>query len=289
MQGRSGEKFIQGLLWYILNNDSKFSNAFCRWARWPPRPTAVIEEVMEGRNRHDLQLRWSNGMRRNIELKLWAGPTDNQIHNPDTIDLLICPKRYDRSFNVRKRMHWEDFAIHVATASDFSKALFVGLDDFAWTGGAVSASSVRREIEEWYRGDSSASYGSWFLRGCGDIAAKLGLVVRLSTRIYKSKRVGFWGHYFQRPLDDKEEALWNGFIFTLDRSGTCDRMEFLTQIGRRREERLHRRWPTVIPDWYPFLDWGRTGILYPSVDGKFTISGWIGKSEPLLKAYSKSV
>lgn len=100
---RTGERLIQGLLRFLLDNDADFAKAFCSWAQWPASVKTVREEWPQGCHRHDLVVTLENGLRRNVELKLWAGLTESQSRDSQAIDLFIVPERYSVEFPAIKQ------------------------------------------------------------------------------------------------------------------------------------------------------------------------------------------
>jgi hypothetical protein len=285
---RKGERLVQGVLLFLLTNDQPFRRAFCEWAGWPRELRHIAEEKREGAHRHDLYFEFDDGSKRNLELKLWAGPTERQSADPESIDLFLVPERYQSSgcspFPAKKLRHWEDFKEAVVKRSPFAQRLLQGFDTYAWTGGSIERRALKTEVELWWAGKDCEWRGTWFLRGCADCAAKLGLRYNLSARLRRADRLGYWGYYLKSSRFPEKAGfwLWFGFIFQTNDHNSVEELELILQVPRALEARLGMR--PVIPAWYK-EDWGKTGVSIDPVDDQYTVAGWWEKCETCIRQY----
>ena len=282
---RPGERFVQGLLQFLLQNDPDFAAAFCRWAGWSGCFLSSHEEEREGIHRHDLVIHLDGNQQKKVELKLWAGLTTSQRKDPGSIDLFIVPARYHTQLPAHKTKTWESFQQEVVSASSLARTLFFEMDDFAWTGGSVPVARLKHEIETWWAGSDTDWRGGWFLKGCNEQAKKLKLGATSANRLYPKRRVGYWGYY----LKTKERSklwLWNGFVFSVGDRGDLKNHVFVLQISESAKRRVAKH-ETVIPDWYPWSE-GKTGILIQPFDGRYAVSDWWDKCEGLLREFGGS-
>lgn len=280
---RTGERLIQGLLRFLLDNDADFANAFCSWAQWPASVTTVREECADGCHRHDLVLTFENGQRRNIELKLWAGLTDSQSRDSQAIDLFIVPERYSGGVPRDKAKSWESLNRNVVSKSALAKRILAGFEEYTWTGGSLPLATLQREVQNWIDGTEADWRGRWFLKGCNDCLDDhdLNLHPSNATKLLPEERLGYWGYYLRRPVDQGTDRwLWNGIIFSYKASLE---VAYIVQISQELSRLLGCR-RKVMPPWYP-REHGATGVRIEAQDGIFSVEGWWNQVGDVLKEY----
>jgi len=287
---RPRERFVQGLLQFLLQNDPDFAAAFCRWAGWSGRFLGSREELPDGIHRHDLVIHLGGNQHKTVELKLWAGLTTSQRKDPGSIDLFIAPARYRFRLPTHKTKTWESFQQEVVPVSSLARTLFFEMDDFAWTGGSVLVARLGHEIETWWAGSDTDWRGmdwrgTWFLKGCNEQARKLSTAATYASKLDPKPGVGYWGYYL-KTKECPKLWLWNGFVFSVDGRKHLKDHVFVLQISKSAERRVAKQ-ETVIPDWYPWSE-GKTGILIHPSDGRYAVSDWWDNCKGLLREFAGS-
>jgi len=263
---RSGERLVQGLLLFLLQSDEAFRSAFLRWLGWPNASVAIQEEYIDGCHRHDLLFTFPEGIRKTLELKLWAGWTDAQSTDPCNIDCVLVPRLREPDsiavFSAAKVRTWEALLQDVAVHSPMAMQLLRGFDEYTWTGQIFHRADLIAEIERWWRsGEDADPYrGSVFLQHCSARAKELGLDSTAASQLYRQKDYGYWGRYLiNKNFEHWRQRLWFGFVFRM--KGTEVRqVEFAMQalsadIGRG------IGLSSELPDWYPWALSPAIGII----------------------------
>ena len=279
-EDRSGERLVQGILVYLMENDVEFRSAFCRWLGWATEWTAVREEVKTKTQRHDLVVHFRDGSSESIELKLWAGLTEAQSKHSRDIAWVIVPEARKRElaaqFAPERTMTWEDLVDNVASQSSFAERVLSGLKEYAWMGNCLPVSWLREEIRTWARGRSlEGCRVDWFLDRCCDVAADLGLI--RTTGVVRSR---YWGRYLTRQ--GRDDWLWLGFAFALDSE---EKPVFALQASS--DELAERLGVTqALPSWF---SWGvcAKGVEFaPTENDTYTVPSWRAASEEILRRYA---
>lgn len=263
---RSGERLVQGILLFLLQGEEPFHSAFLRWLGWPDSCVSIQEEFKDGFHRHDLLFTFPEGIRKTLELKLWAGWTDAQSTDPCGIDCVLVPRLRERDaiavFGSLKVRTWEALIHDVAVHSPMAMHLLRGFDDYTWTGQMFSRADLTAEIERWWRsGEDADPYrGSVFLQLCSARAKELGQDSTAASQLYRKKDYGYWGRYLiTEKCEDWRQRLWFGFVFRIQEA-EVRRVEFAlqalsTEIGRRIGLN------SELPDWYPWEMRPALGII----------------------------
>jgi hypothetical protein len=260
INGREHEYLLQGILLYFLQKDNYFLLPFCDWfniileEKNPP----VYEESKDGENRYDIQI-GDGPTSKNIELKLWADFTPNQIKNIETIHGILLPhqRMNDPIINELKAKGakiktWEDF-IEKFLKPNYPVAyeIFYGLCDYWNLGEFASREDIAKEAKNWLEGKSSVKHPGTALLSSITSGAKW--VANASPKGH------FWGRYLH-PKDDLhlEYWLWLGFVF----SKNGDEIDFILQVSESTGAKLNI---PPLPENQLKSAWKGPGVKLPGI------------------------
>ena len=285
VDNRKGERLIQGVLLFLLENDREFKHGFCNWVGWEIFSN-VQEEYSEGEHRHDLVLFYKN-MKKRIELKFWANWTPSQSTTPDTIDLLIVPKvrltETTENFKNSIVKTWEELEQKVVSFSDIAKVLLSGLAWYYWSPGSLG------NYEEYEKAISLAfksfEYESNFFY---KLASKINYN-NLSVGNLSFSLKGWKGFFIKNShLEDHWfNYLWLGIMINADRWNKANSLEF-SLILQVCSGKLALTFSDLVllPGYIGYIGHNEGIIVKPDSEGKYSLESIWDQCESLITQYS---
>lgn len=289
LNSRKSERFVQGLLRFLLVTDEHFRCAFCKWAGWTGDCSGIREEVCCDANRYDLVFDFDEGAL-NVELKLHAGFTSAQVTNASTIHLVIVPacraKEVAQLFPCERIRTWESFWSDVASQHELGRVLMRGLPEFVSHGRPTSRYEILRTLQS-----VEDEFGDLdIIRDfCEQACTMFGFV---STRGAKTNwKYPYVGRYlanipyFEHKGRDWKQKIWIGFVCERDANNVISRIELVTSIHSEDLARLLGVQRRVAP-WYPWesANFGIAGL--PNPQGDYVLDDIWTANEKLLQDYA---
>ncbi len=292
IENRKQERLIQGLLLYLLNNDNSFNESFARWLNLESSILAVKEEIAEEQRRHDLVLYLKDQRIINIELKLWAEFTNNQINTPLSIDFAIVPKVRKNTVGFLaedKIKTWEEFHDLVVSKSELAKLLFADLIYYIYSGQIYSKSDFQvdfRLLLNNYNDSDCYSFLSNIQYKVYEYDLSVGNICgNRNNRFY----YGFYIKNEKLKIDtiDWKNWLWFGFISNISQDGTISKPELILQVL---SDKIESKFESELGEFdkvkYPWLAYDK-GLLIESNNGQYLIDDIWGKMKSAIIQYSK--
>ena len=288
VDSRGGERLVQGVLFFLLESDTQFRQAFCDWVGWK-LPSYVREEFSEGQHRHDLAFFYEDNSKKTIELKLGAGWTDSQANAPDHINLVIVPSsrlpETQKIFKNSMIKTWEGLEEKVVPASDVAKRLLSGLCQYCYyqTSIPIGDEDYEKAMLSVFK---SLEYGDGFF---SNFLEKINFsdlypgVIRTSLR-------GWKGAFIKNPRlgTDWLNFLWFGVMFNVDRWYKEEVLEtcLMLQVCSKNLAPLFSDLE-VFPMYTDYAGHNQGIIVKPDENGIYTVENTWDQCKDLITQYSQ--